>query len=71
MFFLFCVVIWVLIATAAAFASDDRNITPKTQPVQPRSQVDVEKIKKLNLNPQQKKFIESLIESSPEKSSGN
>lgn len=71
MVFLFCVVVWGLIATAAAVAGDDRKITPKTQPGQFNSQVDEEKIKKLDLNPQQKKFIESLIETPPEKSGGN
>jgi len=41
------------------------------QPGHSNSKVDVEKIKKLNLNPQQKKFIESLIETPSEKSGGN
>lgn len=69
--FVFCVVVWGLIATAVAFAGDDRKVPPKMQPGHSNSKVDVEKIKKLNLNPQQKKFIESLIETPSEKSGGN
>lgn len=68
---LFCVVVWGLIVTAVAFAGEDRKFTPKTQPGQSNSQVDAEKIRKLDLNAQQKKFIESLIESPSEKLSGN
>ncbi|MCH9269667.1 hypothetical protein [Pantoea ananatis] len=66
---LFCVVVWGMVAVA--FAGEVRANTPKTQPGHSNSQVDTDKIRKLDLNTQQKKFIESLIESPPEKLSGN
>lgn len=67
---LFCVVVWGIVA-AVALAGNDEKVAPKIQPGESSQQVDVEKIDELNLNPQQKKFIESLIDSPSTKLSGN
>lgn len=67
---LFCVVVWSIVV-AIAFAGNNERVAPKIQPGESSHQVDIKKIQKLNLNPQQKKFIESLIESPSTKLNGN
>lgn len=64
--FLFSVVVWGLIFAAVAYASNTGKDKPKSQPGENTPSVNVQKIKKLDLSEQQRKFVESLIES-PEK----
>lgn len=59
---LFCVVVWGLIAAVVANAAEDDKGKAKTQPGENTQLVNIQKIKKLDLNDKQKKFIESLIE---------
>ncbi|MCJ7925961.1 MAG: hypothetical protein MUW55_08460 [Pantoea vagans] len=67
--FLFSVFVWGLMLAAVAYANNGDKIKPKSQPGENTQSVNVQKIKKLNLSEQQKKFIESLIESPDEKQS--
>lgn len=57
---------WGLIFTAVAYASNGGKDKSKSQPGENTPSVNVQKIKKLDLSEQQRKFVESLIES-PEK----
>lgn len=67
--FLFSVVVWGLIFAALAYANNGDKVKPKSQPGENTHSVNVQKIKKLNLSEQQRKFIESLIESPDKKTS--
>lgn len=64
--FLFSVVVWGLIFVAVAYANDGDKVKLKSQPGENTPLIDVQKIKKLDLSDQQRKFVEALIES-PEK----
>lgn len=68
--FLFSVVVWGLLFAAIAYASNGDKVKPKSQPGENTQLVNVQKIKKLDLSEQQRKFVESLIES-PEKKQNN
>ncbi|WP_337008810.1 hypothetical protein [Pantoea sp. AS142] len=67
--FLFSVVVWGLIFAAMAYANDSDQVEPKSQPGENTSSVNIEKIRKLDLSDEQRKFIESLIESTEKKQS--
>lgn len=67
-FFLFCLIIWGLIATGVTYAASSFTGKPRIEPVEKPKVVDIEKIKKLDLNDKQKRFIDSLTEQPQKKS---
>lgn len=64
--FLCSFAMWVLIFVAVAYANDGDKVKLESPPGEDTPAIDIQKIKKLDLSDQQRKFIESLIES-PEK----
>ncbi|MGV6481441.1 hypothetical protein ACT2VT_000867 [Pantoea agglomerans] len=60
--FLFCVAVWGLIFSVVTYAGDKIKVEAQAQPGERTPSINVQKIKKLDLSDQQKKFIESLIE---------
>jgi hypothetical protein len=60
--FLFCFIVWGGVAVVV-YASDGSNEKPKNEPDEYAPSINIQKIKKLDLNEQQRKFIESFIES--------
>jgi hypothetical protein len=59
--FLFCVVFWGLVVATFAYAARDDNSKPGNKSGERDQLADLQKIKKLDLNDKQRKFIESLI----------
>ncbi|PEI02225.1 hypothetical protein CRM79_22595 [Pantoea agglomerans] len=53
---------WGLIFSAVAYASNSGKDKPKSQPGENTPSVNIQKIKKLDLSEQQRKFVELLIE---------
>lgn len=66
--FLFCIIIWSLIAAGVTYATSSFTGKSRIEPVKKPKVVDIENIKKLDLNDKQRRFIDSLTEQPQKKS---